>query len=138
MCGCVFPSDVSPTGQGVDHRQVQRELGEVAVQLQEPITLTTASIRVSWTVSGPFLFREGRLRFQLRLWNGKVYFFHCISIFPHSSPPHSSRLTVSLSTSRATGSSTAPAGEPGSSRTSTPPPNASPSSPACSKGQSMR
>lgn len=87
MCGCVFPSDVSPTGQGVDHRQVQRELGEVAVQLQEPITLTTASIRVSWTVSGPFLFREGRLRFQLRLWNGKVYFFHCISIFPHSSPP---------------------------------------------------
>lgn len=49
---CVFPSDVSPTGQGVDHRQVQRELGEVAVQLQEPVTLTTASIRVSWTVSG--------------------------------------------------------------------------------------
>lgn len=51
----VFLSDVSPTGQGVDHRQVQRELGEVAVQLQEPVTLTPASIRVSWTVSGSIL-----------------------------------------------------------------------------------
>lgn len=54
---------MSPTGQGVDHRQVQRELGEVAVQLQDPVTLTTASIRVSWTVSGSFLsfvsFMEG-------------------------------------------------------------------------------
>ncbi|KAF3841517.1 hypothetical protein F7725_007379, partial [Dissostichus mawsoni] len=45
----VRTQDVSPTGQGVDHRQVQRELGEVAVQLQEPVTLTTSSIRVSWT-----------------------------------------------------------------------------------------
>lgn len=44
-------SDVSPTGQGVDHRQVQRELGEVAVQLQDPVMLTAASVRVSWTVS---------------------------------------------------------------------------------------
>lgn len=42
---------MSPTGQGVDHRQVQRELGEVAVQLQGPVTLSAASIRVSWTVS---------------------------------------------------------------------------------------
>lgn len=54
-------TDVSPTGQGVDHRQVQRELGEVAIQLQEPVTLTTSSIRVSWTVSGSlFYFKEGR------------------------------------------------------------------------------
>lgn len=56
MCVC---SDVSPTGQGVDHRQVQRELGEVAVQLQDPVTLTTASIRVSWTVSGSLFYLEG-------------------------------------------------------------------------------
>lgn len=48
---CAFLSDVSPTGQGVDHRQVQRDLGEVAVQLQEPVMLTQASIRISWTVS---------------------------------------------------------------------------------------
>lgn len=47
-------SDVSPTGQGVDHRQVQRELGEVAVQLQDPVMLTAASIRVSWTVRASF------------------------------------------------------------------------------------
>lgn len=47
----VRTQDVSPTGQGVDHRQVQRELGEVAVQLQDPVMLTTTSIRVSWTVS---------------------------------------------------------------------------------------
>ncbi|KAM4547026.1 roundabout homolog 3 isoform 2-T2 [Fundulus diaphanus] len=46
----VRTQDVSPTGQGVDHRQVQRELGEVAVQLQDPVMLTTTSIRVSWTV----------------------------------------------------------------------------------------
>lgn len=62
-------SDVSPTGQGVDHRQVQRELGEVAVQLQDPLTLTTASIRVSWNVSGSLcnyvLFREGERKKEL-------------------------------------------------------------------------
>ena len=52
----VFASDVSPTGQGVDHRQVQRELGEVAVQLQEPVTLTPSSIQVSWTVSDSNLY----------------------------------------------------------------------------------
>uniref|UniRef100_A0A3B3WIU3 Roundabout, axon guidance receptor, homolog 3 (Drosophila) n=1 Tax=Poecilia mexicana TaxID=48701 RepID=A0A3B3WIU3_9TELE len=46
----VRTQDVSPTGQGVDHRQVQRELGEVAVQLQDPVMLATTSIRVSWTV----------------------------------------------------------------------------------------
>ncbi|XP_043996040.1 roundabout homolog 3 isoform X2 [Gambusia affinis] len=46
----VRTQDVSPTGQGVDHRQVQRELGEVAVQLQDPAMLTTTSIRVSWMV----------------------------------------------------------------------------------------
>lgn len=49
--GLFLLSDVSPTGQGVDHRQVQRELGEVAVQLQDPAMLSAASIRVSWTVS---------------------------------------------------------------------------------------
>uniref|UniRef100_A0A8C2ZI40 Roundabout, axon guidance receptor, homolog 3 (Drosophila) n=1 Tax=Cyclopterus lumpus TaxID=8103 RepID=A0A8C2ZI40_CYCLU len=55
----VRTQDVSPTGQGVDHRQVQRELGEVAVQLQEPATLTTASIRVSWTVDRQSQYVQG-------------------------------------------------------------------------------
>ncbi|XP_039633634.1 roundabout homolog 3 isoform X5 [Perca fluviatilis] len=55
----VRTQDVSPTGQGVDHRQVQRELGEVAVQLQEPLALTTTSIRVSWTVDRQSQFVQG-------------------------------------------------------------------------------
>uniref|UniRef100_A0A8D2ZYP7 Roundabout, axon guidance receptor, homolog 3 (Drosophila) n=1 Tax=Scophthalmus maximus TaxID=52904 RepID=A0A8D2ZYP7_SCOMX len=55
----VRTQDVSPTGQGVDHRQVQRELGEVAVQLQEPVTLTTTSVRVSWTVDRQSQFVQG-------------------------------------------------------------------------------
>ncbi|CAF98600.1 unnamed protein product [Tetraodon nigroviridis] len=55
----VRTQDVSPTGQGVDHRQVQRELGEVAVQLQDPATLTAASIRVSWTVDRQSQFIQG-------------------------------------------------------------------------------
>uniref|UniRef100_A0A672JJU2 Roundabout, axon guidance receptor, homolog 3 (Drosophila) n=1 Tax=Salarias fasciatus TaxID=181472 RepID=A0A672JJU2_SALFA len=55
----VRTQDVSPTGQGVDHRQVQRELGEVAVQLQDPLTLSPASIRVSWTVDRQSQYVQG-------------------------------------------------------------------------------
>uniref|UniRef100_A0A8C5GCE0 Roundabout homolog 3 n=1 Tax=Gouania willdenowi TaxID=441366 RepID=A0A8C5GCE0_GOUWI len=55
----VRTQDVNPTGQGVDHRQVQRELGEVAVQLQDPITVTPASLRVSWTVDRQSQFVQG-------------------------------------------------------------------------------
>lgn len=49
MCW-VFP-DGSPTEQGVDHRQVQRELGEVSIYLQKPVVLSPSSARISWTVS---------------------------------------------------------------------------------------
>uniref|UniRef100_A0A3Q0SHN0 Roundabout, axon guidance receptor, homolog 3 (Drosophila) n=1 Tax=Amphilophus citrinellus TaxID=61819 RepID=A0A3Q0SHN0_AMPCI len=55
----VRTQDVSPTGQGVDHKQVQRELGEVAVQLQDPVMLTAASIRVSWTVDRQSQYVQG-------------------------------------------------------------------------------
>lgn len=51
ICGVVFLIDVSPTRQGVDHRQVQRELGNVVIQLQDPIVLTSTTIQVTWTVS---------------------------------------------------------------------------------------
>lgn len=44
-------ADVSPTRQGVDHRQVQKELEEVVVQLQDPVVLTSTTIQVTWTVS---------------------------------------------------------------------------------------
>lgn len=82
---CLFPADVNPTGQGVDHRQVQRELGEVAVQLQDPSMLTTASIRVSWTVSGPLLksrkgllegsVRIGELEMDSFIWSPSIFSF---------------------------------------------------------------
>lgn len=45
------PLDGSPTEQGVDHRQVQRELGEVSIYLQKPVVLSPSSARISWTVS---------------------------------------------------------------------------------------
>ncbi|XP_030648096.1 roundabout homolog 3 [Chanos chanos] len=55
----VRTQDVSPTGQGVDHRQVQRELGEVAVQLQEPVLLTASSVQLSWTVDRQSQYIQG-------------------------------------------------------------------------------
>ncbi|XP_043390034.1 roundabout homolog 3 isoform X7 [Chelonia mydas] len=55
----VRTQDVSPTRQGVDHRQVQRELGQVAVQLQEPVILTSTTIQVSWTVNRQAQFLQG-------------------------------------------------------------------------------
>ncbi|KAM6988285.1 LOW QUALITY PROTEIN: roundabout homolog 2 [Tautogolabrus adspersus] len=47
----VRTQDGSPTEQGVDHRQVQRELGEVSVYLQKPVALSPTSARISWTVA---------------------------------------------------------------------------------------
>uniref|UniRef100_A0A8C8IHM6 Roundabout, axon guidance receptor, homolog 3 (Drosophila) n=1 Tax=Oncorhynchus tshawytscha TaxID=74940 RepID=A0A8C8IHM6_ONCTS len=55
----VRTQDVSPTGQGVDHRQVQKELGEVAVQLQDPVTLTASSVQVSWMVDRQSQYIQG-------------------------------------------------------------------------------
>ncbi|XP_063059336.1 roundabout homolog 3 [Engraulis encrasicolus] len=55
----VRTQDLSPTGQGVDHRQVQRELGEVAVTLQEPKVLTASSIQLWWTVDRQSQYIQG-------------------------------------------------------------------------------
>ncbi|XP_053125970.1 roundabout homolog 3 isoform X3 [Hemicordylus capensis] len=55
----VRTQDVSPTRQGVDHRQVQRELGEVVVQLQDPVVLTSTTIQVTWTVDRQAQFLQG-------------------------------------------------------------------------------
>ncbi|XP_072834939.2 roundabout homolog 3 isoform X2 [Pogona vitticeps] len=55
----VRTQDVSPTRQGVDHRQVQKELGEVVVQLQDPIVLTSTTIQVTWTVDRQAQFIQG-------------------------------------------------------------------------------
>ncbi|XP_064158340.1 roundabout homolog 3-like isoform X2 [Anguilla rostrata] len=55
----VRTQDVSPTGQGVDHRQVQRELGEVAVQLQKSVVLSATSVKISWTVDRQSQYIQG-------------------------------------------------------------------------------
>uniref|UniRef100_A0A7N6BGC6 Roundabout, axon guidance receptor, homolog 3 (Drosophila) n=1 Tax=Anabas testudineus TaxID=64144 RepID=A0A7N6BGC6_ANATE len=47
----VRTQDGSPTEQGVDHRQVQRELGDVSVYLQKPVVLSPSSAKISWTVA---------------------------------------------------------------------------------------
>ncbi|XP_066564137.1 roundabout homolog 3 isoform X2 [Amia ocellicauda] len=63
----VRTQDVSPTGQGVDHRQVQKELGEVAVVLQEPVILTASSIQLTWTVDQQSQYIQGyRLLYRPR------------------------------------------------------------------------
>ncbi|XP_038817141.1 roundabout homolog 2-like isoform X2 [Salvelinus namaycush] len=51
--------DGSPTEQGVDHRQVQRELGEVSVYLQKPVVLSPTSAQVSWTVARQSQYVQG-------------------------------------------------------------------------------
>lgn len=51
--------DISPPAQGVDHRHVQKELGEVIVRLHNPVVLSPTTIQVSWTVCAPcFLANE--------------------------------------------------------------------------------
>uniref|UniRef100_A0A4W5KH73 Roundabout guidance receptor 1 n=1 Tax=Hucho hucho TaxID=62062 RepID=A0A4W5KH73_9TELE len=47
----VRTQDTPPTSQGVDHRQIQRELGDVVVNLHNPTILSSSSVRVQWTVS---------------------------------------------------------------------------------------
>lgn len=43
-------TDISPPAQGVDHRHVQKELGEVIVRLHNPVVLSPTTIQVTWTV----------------------------------------------------------------------------------------
>ncbi|XP_051787854.1 roundabout homolog 3 isoform X1 [Erpetoichthys calabaricus] len=63
----VRTQDVSPTGQGVDHRQLQRELGEVVVQLQEPVLLTSTSAQLTWTVDRQSQYIQGyRLLYRIK------------------------------------------------------------------------
>lgn len=44
-------ADISPPAKGVDHRHVQKELGEVIVRLHNPVVLSPTTIQVTWTVS---------------------------------------------------------------------------------------
>lgn len=56
MCVCVL--DISPAVQGIDHRQVQKELGDVIVTMHSPIVLSSTSVRVTWAVSSRLAFLQ--------------------------------------------------------------------------------
>lgn len=47
-------ADISPPAKGIDHRHVQKELGEVIVRLHNPVVLSPTTIQVTWTVSLTF------------------------------------------------------------------------------------
>ncbi|KAL0973421.1 hypothetical protein UPYG_G00203360 [Umbra pygmaea] len=55
----VKTQDVPPTSQGVDHRQIQRELGEVLIHLHNPTILSSSSVRVQWTVEQQSQYIQG-------------------------------------------------------------------------------
>ncbi|KAM5179635.1 roundabout homolog 2 [Mantella aurantiaca] len=59
MSDPVRTQDISPTVQGVDHRQVQKELGDVIVRLHNPAVLSPTTIQVSWTVDRQSQFIQG-------------------------------------------------------------------------------
>ncbi|KAK2509455.1 hypothetical protein MC885_012191, partial [Smutsia gigantea] len=52
-------TDISPPAQGVDHRQVQKELGDVIVRLHIPVVLTPTTVQVTWTVDRQPQFIQG-------------------------------------------------------------------------------
>ncbi|XP_045049451.1 roundabout homolog 2 isoform X4 [Desmodus rotundus] len=59
MSDPVRTQDISPPAQGVDHRQVQKELGEVIVRLHTPVALTPTTVQVTWTVDRQPQFIQG-------------------------------------------------------------------------------
>lgn len=59
-------ADVPPTSQGVDHRQIQKELGDVVIHLHNPTVLSSSSVWVQWTVSRCSLRAKIPLHFSAR------------------------------------------------------------------------
>uniref|UniRef100_A0A7N9APT9 Roundabout, axon guidance receptor, homolog 2 (Drosophila) n=1 Tax=Mastacembelus armatus TaxID=205130 RepID=A0A7N9APT9_9TELE len=59
MSDPVRTQDISPPAQGVDHRHVQKELGEVIVRLHNPVVLSPTSIQVTWTLDRQSQFIQG-------------------------------------------------------------------------------
>uniref|UniRef100_A0AAQ4PNH3 Roundabout, axon guidance receptor, homolog 1 (Drosophila) n=1 Tax=Gasterosteus aculeatus aculeatus TaxID=481459 RepID=A0AAQ4PNH3_GASAC len=55
----VKTQDIPPTSQGVDHRQIQMELGEVIIHLHNPTILSSSSVRVQWTVEQQSQYIQG-------------------------------------------------------------------------------
>ncbi|XP_068126613.1 roundabout homolog 2 isoform X10 [Hyperolius riggenbachi] len=59
MSDPVRTQDISPAVQGVDHRQVQKELGDVIVRLHNPLVLSPTTIQVTWAVDRQSQFIQG-------------------------------------------------------------------------------
>ncbi|XP_062833211.1 roundabout homolog 2 isoform X8 [Anolis carolinensis] len=59
MSDPVRTQDISPPAQGVDHRQVQKELGDVIVRLHNPVVLTPTTVQVTWAVDRQSQFIQG-------------------------------------------------------------------------------
>ncbi|XP_065769550.1 roundabout homolog 2 isoform X4 [Muntiacus reevesi] len=59
MSDPVRTQDISPPAQGVDHRQVQKELGDILVRLHTPVVLTPTTVQVTWTVDRQPQFIQG-------------------------------------------------------------------------------
>ncbi|KAI1903451.1 hypothetical protein AGOR_G00027330 [Albula goreensis] len=55
----VKTQDTPPTSQGVDHRQIQRELGDVVIHLLSPTVLSSSSVRIQWTVGKQSQYVQG-------------------------------------------------------------------------------
>ncbi|XP_051535075.1 roundabout homolog 1-like isoform X1 [Myxocyprinus asiaticus] len=55
----VKTQDIPPTSQGVDHGQIQRELGDVVIHLHNPTILSSSSVRVQWTVEQQSQYIQG-------------------------------------------------------------------------------
>lgn len=55
----VRTQDGSSTILGVDHRHIQRELGDVVIHLHTPTVLSSTSVRLQWMVEQPSLYIQG-------------------------------------------------------------------------------
>ncbi|XP_047246912.1 roundabout homolog 1 isoform X1 [Girardinichthys multiradiatus] len=55
----VKTQDIPPTSQGVDHRQIQRELADVVIHIHNPSILSSSSVRVQWTVEQQSQYVQG-------------------------------------------------------------------------------
>ncbi|XP_061105667.1 roundabout homolog 1-like [Conger conger] len=55
----VQTQDTPPTSHGVDHRQIQRELGDVLIHLHKPTILSSSSVQVQWTVERQSQYIQG-------------------------------------------------------------------------------
>uniref|UniRef100_A0A3Q2DRT2 Roundabout, axon guidance receptor, homolog 1 (Drosophila) n=1 Tax=Cyprinodon variegatus TaxID=28743 RepID=A0A3Q2DRT2_CYPVA len=55
----VKTQDIPPTSQGIDHRQIQRELADVVIHLHNPTILSSSSVRVQWTVEQQSQYVQG-------------------------------------------------------------------------------